>query len=297
MNKKLFLIISLAGVVLFAAGSASAASYNISVTDNYFNPANLQISPGDTITWINNGQNPHTITSDAGAELNSGTLYTNNFYSHTFYNTGTFNYHCAIHPAMHGTITVGSGAGYLSVSKKVINLTSGNLNWQTSVNANPGDILSFVIALQAIGQGVNNILVRDILPANLIYNGNLTINAGLNYSANPQAGINVGTLPAGQIYVISYQARVATNANFALGTTTLNNSAAITSTEAGTQIAGAQVIVNKSAVSGATYIPSGITNNPIKDSFFFPMALIILGSWLYLSGRIYRFSDWLGMKI
>lgn len=50
-------------------------------------------------------------------------------------------------------------------------------------------------------------------------------------------------------------------------------------------------------VAGASTISTGLTNDFLTDSFFLPMALIILSSWLYFSGNIYRFADWLRVKI
>jgi hypothetical protein len=217
----------------------------------------------------------------AVAQMNNGnTVYGQDM---TFYTSGSGNYYY--------------GTGNLIVTKKAINLTSGNLNWQASVNANPNDLLSFVITLQADGQDVHNILVRDNLPANLIYTGNLTVNAGLNYNGNPQSGINVGTLPAGQVYVVAYQARIAPGINLPYGTSTINNNAIVSSAESGSQTASASVIINNPIVQGATYIPTGVTNNPITDSFFIPIALILLGSWFYFSGEAYRFAGWLSTKI
>jgi hypothetical protein len=212
------------------------------------------------------------------------TNYGNTVYGQdmTFYTAGSGNYY---------------GSGSLSITKKVINLTSGNLNWQASANANPGDILSFAITMQADGQDVHNVAIRDILPANLIYKGNMTVNASLNSSGSLVSGINIGTIPAGGIEVIAYQVQVAPAANFSYGSTILNNSVSVTSTEAGTQTASAQVLVSNSAVSGATYLPTGLTNDPIRDSFFFPVALILLGSWFYFSGNIYKFSDWLEARL
>lgn len=196
-----------------------------------------------------------------------------------------------------------NGSGNLIVTKKVMNLSSGNLNWQTVVNAAPGDVLSFSIILQAnSGQDIHNVFLRDILPANLIYTGNTTINSITNYN-NPVNGINVGTVPANGSEVVTYQAQVASASNFTYGTTTLSNSATVTSNESGTQTASASVIVNNSlvygaaTVSGASTVSTGLTNNPITDSFAFPLFFIILGAWLYFSGKIYKFSDWLAAKI
>jgi len=195
------------------------------------------------------------------------TSYGNNTNQQSLYNSGSFSqnitglslnttYHFRA-VAQNNNTTVygsdmtfytgsGSGAGYLIVGKKVINLTSGNLNWQNSVNAKPYDVLSFAITLQAQGQDVHNIFAQDTLPSNLIYKDNLTINASLNYAGNPTSGINVGTLSAGQVMVISYQAQVASDQNFAYGLSNLTSTANITSQESGTQTAIATVLINNS---------------------------------------------------
>ncbi len=188
-----------------------------------------------------------------------------------------------------------SGSGGLTVRKQVLNITSGNLNWQASVNANPGDILSFAIVMQATGgQDIHNVLVTDNLPANLIYTGSMMINASANNSGNPTSGVNIGTIAAGDIVIVTYHAQVSAATGSAYGTTNLSNNATVTSTEGGTQTASASVIINTSTIQGATNISTGLTNNPVRDSFFLPVFLIILGSWLYFSGNVYAFADWLG---
>jgi hypothetical protein len=222
----------------------------------------------------------------AVAQGNYGTIYGQDM---TFYTTGG------------STNPIYTGTGTLSATKQVINLSSGNLSWQASVNGEPGDILSFAITLQAENQDIHNVFVRDTLPANLIYKGNFLANGSSNFSGDPTAGINIGTIPAGQSKVVSYQVQVAGAGNFSFGATTLNNSATVTSTEAGTQTASASVIVNKQLVYGAstsaTSVSTGMTNNPVTDSFFLPIMLIILCSWLYFSGKVYVFADCLGTKI
>ncbi len=189
-----------------------------------------------------------------------------------------------------------SYSGNLTVQKQVINLTTGNLTWQNSVAAKPGDILSFAITIQGQNQDVHNVVVQDLLPANLIYRGNLVLNTSINYPGN-LSGINIGTIPARGIEIVSYQVQVASAGNFVYGTTSLNNSATVTSTENGSQTASANVVVTNSQVSGATDISTGVTNNLMTDSFFFPLFLIALMGWLYFTGRVYQFADWLGEKI
>ena len=75
-----------------------------------FSPTPLTIKVGDTVEWVNKDPTMHTTTSDSGdpASWDSGPLATNATFSFTFTKTGTYTYHCSIHPFMTGTITVTS---------------------------------------------------------------------------------------------------------------------------------------------------------------------------------------------
>jgi hypothetical protein len=229
-----------------------------------------------------------TIHFRAVAQGSFGTVYGQDM---TFYSSGSGSYY-------------NYGNGTLNFSKQAINLTSGNLSWQNSISANPGDILSFAITMQPSGHDIHNVIVRESLPQNLIYLGNLTINTSSNYNGNISSGVNIGTIYANQPTVISYQARVADAINFSYGANVLANSATVTSNEMGTQTASASIIVTKSAVYGQSdeyiapsTISTGQTNYFLTDSFFLPLLLIFFMSWLYFTGRIYKFSDWLKAKI
>ena len=182
------------------------------------------------------------------------------------------------------------GNGYLTINKQAINLTSGNLNWSSTVSANPSDVLSFAITLRANNQDIHNVIVRDMLPTNLIYEGNLTVNTS-NYSGDITSGINVGTVYAGQAVVVAYKVQLAPTGNFNYGANSVTNNAMVTSTEAGTQSAGATVVVNKTLVYGASTVSTGLTNNFLTDSFLLPLLVILAGLWFYFSGEAYVFAD------
>ena len=77
----------------------------VEIRDFAFDPAAIEISVGDTVTWHNYDSAPHTVTGDNG-EFDSGNLNTDQTFSHTFTTAGTFTYHCNIHPNMKGTIVV-----------------------------------------------------------------------------------------------------------------------------------------------------------------------------------------------
>ena len=70
-----------------------------------FNPADVTVNAGTTVTWRNTDAVAHTSTSDANG-WNSGNVAPGGQFSVAFPTTGTFPYHCAIHPGMVGTVVV-----------------------------------------------------------------------------------------------------------------------------------------------------------------------------------------------
>lgn len=72
-----------------------------------FNPGNLNVAVGTTVTWTNTDSTSHTSTSDA-AGWDSGIVAPRGSFSFRFQTAGTFPYHCAIHPGMVGTVVVRS---------------------------------------------------------------------------------------------------------------------------------------------------------------------------------------------
>ena len=249
-------------------------------TDTNYGSTSFQqsLSSGQFMQQIANLNNNTTYHFRAVAQANNGqTIYGQDM---SFNTNGSTIYNG------------NNNTGTLSVTKQVMNLSSGNLNWSTSASASPGDVLNFAVILHATGgQDIHNVFIRDIMPANLIYKGSVTLNNAAS-SLDVTSGVNIGTIPAGGTQIVSYQAQVAPST----GISTLTNNATVTSTEAGTQTTSASVTVNNIAPSGPTYIPTGLTNNPVTDSFFWPILLIIMGSWFYFSGNIYKFSDWLESK-
>jgi plastocyanin len=77
-----------------------------------FNPSTLSIKTSTTVTWTNDTNAPHTVTSDTGDPASfSGSLMHNGAtfsftFSFTFNSPGTYGYHCSVHPYMTATITV-----------------------------------------------------------------------------------------------------------------------------------------------------------------------------------------------
>src|SRR5215210_8428678 len=68
----------------------------------------MTVAPGTTVTWVNDGEEPHTSTADDGT-WDSGTLQPGESYSFTFDEPGDYSYLCEIHPDMTATINVSEG--------------------------------------------------------------------------------------------------------------------------------------------------------------------------------------------
>src|SRR5579885_1681274 len=77
-------------------GGASPSGPTVTMLDNEFSPKQIHITAGETVTWMNNGQVAHTVTADDN-KFDSGNIDSGKTYSHTFTETGTYAYYCALH--------------------------------------------------------------------------------------------------------------------------------------------------------------------------------------------------------
>jgi plastocyanin len=98
---------ALAAVVLFP-GLVSAEDATAEIDNFTFAPARLTVKAGTTVTWRNEDDIPHTVTS-ATRLFKSKALDTDDSFSFTFTEAGTYEYFCSLHPRMTGTIVVEPG--------------------------------------------------------------------------------------------------------------------------------------------------------------------------------------------
>lgn len=91
--------------------------------ENWYEPPVISIKKGDTVTWVNDDQEGHTVTSGKGTGrfgwmggekfgeptglFDSDRFFKGQSWSFTFDNTGLFPYYCTIHPWMEGVVFVG----------------------------------------------------------------------------------------------------------------------------------------------------------------------------------------------
>ena len=73
--------------------------------DNFtFEPQQLNVKVGATVTWKNRDDIPHTIVS--AGKFRSKPLDTDDSFSFTFTSAGDYKYFCSLHPHMTGMIKV-----------------------------------------------------------------------------------------------------------------------------------------------------------------------------------------------
>ena len=111
--------LALGAVALTASGTAgcggdgestaapSAGSSAVEVVDFAFEPSDLAIQAGSTVTWTNTGQEIHNVK---GEGFFSKALVAGDVYERRFTRPGTYRYTCTLHPTqMQGLITVTAG--------------------------------------------------------------------------------------------------------------------------------------------------------------------------------------------
>ncbi|TSA18251.1 MAG: hypothetical protein D4R72_02595, partial [Nitrosopumilales archaeon] len=101
--------------ITIATGAGASASADCVTTNNCYSPNPLNVVPGTTVTWTNTDKTSHTVTSGKVSDDNSGSLFDSSLlkpgktFQFTFYNSGTYNYFCTVHPWMVGQVIVGNG--------------------------------------------------------------------------------------------------------------------------------------------------------------------------------------------
>ena len=89
-----------------ANGTVAALRKGASITSAGFQPAQLQVKVGATVTWTNKDTVAHTVTSDTASVFDSGAITAGATFQFTFSQAGTFTYHSTSDSGWTGTVTV-----------------------------------------------------------------------------------------------------------------------------------------------------------------------------------------------
>jgi plastocyanin len=142
LKRLLSLLILCTAALLVSVPAASAQDkMTVSIQDFFFDPDQLSVAPGTTVTWVNEGKAPHTVTSTDGKELDSATLQPGDTYSFTFKDDDageTYAYQCTIHPQMTASVNVsGGGETKSSASASMSPSVSASASPSASASASP----------------------------------------------------------------------------------------------------------------------------------------------------------------
>ncbi|HVY59888.1 MAG TPA: cupredoxin family copper-binding protein [Xanthobacteraceae bacterium] len=99
-----------AAVAVVSTGSARAADPTVKIDNFTFEPQTVTVKAGTTVSWRNDDDIPHTVTSATRA-FKSKALDTGDTFAFTFTTPGTYEYFCSLHPHMKATIVVETNTG------------------------------------------------------------------------------------------------------------------------------------------------------------------------------------------
>ncbi len=84
---------------------AKTAPNTVAIVNFAFGPSSIAVAKGTTITWQNSDNVSHTATGNSGT-WDTGNIAPGASKSVRFDSSGTYPYHCTVHPMMTGTVVV-----------------------------------------------------------------------------------------------------------------------------------------------------------------------------------------------
>ena len=114
-NKTVRILLALSSLLLSSvtfgqaeqgASADDTKKNQIVIKDFHFSPETLIVKSGETVTWINRDEEPHTVVSVEKQFKKSSALDTDQEFTITAGAPGTYTYFCSVHPKMIGTIVV-----------------------------------------------------------------------------------------------------------------------------------------------------------------------------------------------
>ena len=89
----------------FCLRAAHADDTTVTIDNFTFQPAQLTVKVGTTVTWKNHDDIPHTVVAN-DKSFKSRVLDTGEKFSFTPTKPGAYPYFCSVHPKMTGTLVV-----------------------------------------------------------------------------------------------------------------------------------------------------------------------------------------------
>jgi plastocyanin len=108
VTRRSFGILSLgfatAAAAILRPKSAHAEDIAVHIDNFVFEPKELSLKVGQTVTWTNRDDIPHTVV--CAGKFRSKTMDTDGTFTFTFTTAGEYKYFCSLHPHMQGVVKV-----------------------------------------------------------------------------------------------------------------------------------------------------------------------------------------------
>lgn len=93
-------------LAVMACGSKAhePRTHRVAIRAMQFEPASLDVAPGDVVVWTNEDIVPHTVT--AAGEFDSQSVANKQEWRYTAAKAGEYAYGCTFHPTMKATLIV-----------------------------------------------------------------------------------------------------------------------------------------------------------------------------------------------
>ena len=88
-----------------APAAPAPATHTVNIDGTTFDPQTLTVKVGDAVVWVNKDPFPHTATAKEGA-FDSASIDTGRNWTYRTEKKGNFDYLCAFHPTMTGSLRV-----------------------------------------------------------------------------------------------------------------------------------------------------------------------------------------------
>jgi plastocyanin len=88
------------------AAGTSTSPHLVVISNSTFNPVRMQVVVGTTVTWVNQDNIVHTVSSYDDS-FDSGDIQPGSTFSYTPVEPGTRPYHCKYHDKMAGELVAG----------------------------------------------------------------------------------------------------------------------------------------------------------------------------------------------
>jgi plastocyanin len=95
----------LSGKFPSGAVAARTGATDVNINAFTFGPAKLVAPAGSSVTWVNADDSPHQVIV-ASAKLRTAVLLRGQSAALMFKDSGVFEYNCALHPGMKGTVEI-----------------------------------------------------------------------------------------------------------------------------------------------------------------------------------------------